>query len=317
LRAVRLQRLARVGPQRGRRPAARYRLLRLSIKMGNEQSVPVDQSVPPVAEVLETGGDVTTLLTKQDVFLYLPGPRPSAEGWTADSWGLGNPAGVAYLHLTAGEGGPISCGLWQREDQTVQSARLKAKMGAPLASGGPMIGARAPLAAGHSLLARGFISVSHGRIHSGLEAVRDSSRYFVLTLRGEGGRSGVLGFGFADREAAFALKSAIQDYAARVARHGLQEPSMVDSVDTGRGGEGTPPVTSGPSEFSLPAGGTLVLDLGQRGRDVGRKGLRLAPPPPPPTVVGGAPLPSAAPAAHAPPPPHAEEEDEFGELESA
>ena len=45
-----------------------------------------------------------------------------------------------------------------------------------------------------------------------VQAVNDSSRYFVLKLVGDGGRAAFIGMGFADRADSFDLNVALQDH---------------------------------------------------------------------------------------------------------
>ena len=45
-----------------------------------------------------------------------------------------------------------------------------------------------------------------------IEAVLDSSRYFVVRIQNEGGQSANVGIGFADRGDSFDLNVALQDY---------------------------------------------------------------------------------------------------------
>lgn len=247
------------------------------------------------------------LSSRLDCFIYVLRPRPTAEGYLANEWGLGSPAAHAYV-LATGVGSVIHVGLWQTSGQA-DASTLKAKRhaGPPKP---PFTGARAPLGLNHALLARAEVGMSGGTLTRGFESVRDSSRYFVLTVKAADGRAAPLGVGFETRDAAFALKSALYDYAVRVDR----QAAGARALERRRRGEEAPsphPLAPAPAraavqahtepdatrgvhvgEFALAPSARLTLRLGSGGSGGGEGGHRaggskLGTPPPPPAYSRG------------------------------
>ena len=116
-----------------------------------------------------------TLLVKPEVFVYKIPPRPSARGYRAADWNLTAPDWTGRLRcVVKGK----ACEL-----------RLEDK------SSGELFGA-CPVETYPGMA---------------VEAVTDSSRYFVICLQ-DSGRKAFIGIGFADRSDSFDLNVALQDH---------------------------------------------------------------------------------------------------------
>ncbi|KAJ3608920.1 hypothetical protein NHX12_023448 [Muraenolepis orangiensis] len=106
-----------------------------------------------------------------------------------------------------------------------------------------------------------------------VETVSDSSRYFVLRIQDDNGRSAFIGVGFEDRGDAFDFNVALQDHFKWVKQD--EELSKTDqSAD------------SGPQlDLGFKEGQTITLNIGQgkkrdKPRPQGSGGFGLLPPPP-------------------------------------
>jgi len=115
-------------------------------------------------------------LVKAEVFVYNIPPRPSNRGYRASDWKLDAP------------------------DFT---GRLK------VASKGPKLFIKIEDKVSGELFAQCPVDEYPG---PAIEAVLDSSRYFVVRIQNEGGQSANVGIGFADRGDSFDLNVALQDY---------------------------------------------------------------------------------------------------------
>ncbi|CAL9705598.1 unnamed protein product [Knipowitschia caucasica] len=106
-----------------------------------------------------------------------------------------------------------------------------------------------------------------------VETVSDSSRYFVLRIQDESGRSAFIGVGFGDRGDAFDFNVALQDHFKWV-KQDIELSKQAQAPDT------TPKLDLGFKE-----GQTITLNIGQskkkdRSRPQSSGGLGLLPPPP-------------------------------------
>ncbi|VDD76583.1 unnamed protein product [Mesocestoides corti] len=120
----------------------------------------------------------SVLLVKKEVFLYSLPPRQSTRGYRAADWSLNSPAWTGRLRIvTKGHGKTLYIKL---EDAT--SGKLYAQC--PVDE------------------------------HPGVavEQVLDSSRYFVIRLMSDDGRTVFVGIGFAERSDSFDFNLAIQDH---------------------------------------------------------------------------------------------------------
>lgn len=120
----------------------------------------------------------SVLLVKREVFVYILPPRQSARGYRAADWSLNSPAWTGRLRVVT--------------KSTENTLYLRLEDGT---SG--CLYAQCPV--------ESFPSEA-------VEQVLDSSRYFVVRLVSEGGRSVLVGIGFAERSDAFDLNVAIQDH---------------------------------------------------------------------------------------------------------
>ncbi|XP_041649461.1 adaptin ear-binding coat-associated protein 1-like isoform X2 [Cheilinus undulatus] len=106
-----------------------------------------------------------------------------------------------------------------------------------------------------------------------VETVSDSSRYFVLRIQDDNGRSAFIGIGFGDRGDAFDFNVALQDHFKWVKQENefkkqAQAPDNTPKLDLG-----------------FKEGQTITLNIGQskkkdRSRPQSSGGLGLLPPPP-------------------------------------
>ncbi|XP_053948725.1 NECAP-like protein CG9132 isoform X1 [Anastrepha ludens] len=118
----------------------------------------------------------SVLIVKPEVFIYKIPPRASNRGYRAADWNLGEPTWTGRMRLVA-KG--TACNL-KLEDKTTGA-----------------------------LFANCPIDTYPG---VAIEAVSDSSRYFVIRVQDDNGRSAFLGLGFGDRSDSFDLNVALQDH---------------------------------------------------------------------------------------------------------
>lgn len=118
----------------------------------------------------------SVLIVKPEVFIYKIPPRASNRGYRAADWNLGEPTWTGRMRLVA-KGTTVNLKL---EDKT---------------SG--------------ELFANCPVDTYPG---VAIEAVSDSSRYFVIRVQDDNGRSAFLGLGFGDRSDSFDLNVALQDH---------------------------------------------------------------------------------------------------------
>ncbi|KAL8574782.1 hypothetical protein ACOMHN_035325 [Nucella lapillus] len=204
----------------------------------------------------------SVLCVKNEVFVYKIPPRPSNRGYRAAEWKLDSPDWTGRLRIVAAN-----------KDLFI---KLESKDGE--------LFAQCPVDS--------YPSVA-------VEAVMDSSRYFVLRIKDGSGRTAFIGIGFADRSDSFDLNVSLQDHFK-----GLKQEQ--EAVKT------TQQLMQGPTlDLGFKAGQTITLNLGtKRGDGPAAKskpkprttGAFLPPPPggpgamriPPPAAAGVAPPPSSA-----------------------
>nr|SVE81652.1 EOG090X0G5X [Daphnia magna] len=116
------------------------------------------------------------LLVKQEVFVFKIPPRTSNRGYRAADWNLSTPDWTGRMRLLA-KG--TEC-ILKLEDKV--SGELFAKCPVDTYPG------------------------------IAIEAVSDSSRYFVVRIQDDSGRAAFIGVGFADRSDSFDLNVALQDH---------------------------------------------------------------------------------------------------------
>ncbi|XP_037075984.1 NECAP-like protein CG9132 [Pollicipes pollicipes] len=228
----------------------------------------------------------STLLVKQEVFVYQIPPRTSARGYRAADWNLGTPDWTGRMKLTSRG---RAC-----------TIRLEDRNSGELFANCPI---------------DGYPSVA-------IEAVTDSSRYFVLRIMDDGGRTAFIGVGFADRSDSFDLNVALQDHFKWVKKEHQIEKEKTEptqKLDLGfkdgqtikinmkiarKNQEGGEDEDHSPSHRAKP-----------RGSAGSGAGLGLLPPPPGASIAAP-PRPAAAPAP-VPAPAAAPAASEWGDFASA
>jgi len=125
-----------------------------------------------------------------------------------------------------------------------------------------------------------FAQASYDKTGTAVEAVLDSSRYFVLRVEGEGGRKAYIGLGFEERTESFDFNVALQDYVKR-SKAATDPESALDAA-----------VHAPPPDYSLKDGQTMTIKIplkdgkkvagstASSGNGLGGGGLGLLPPPP-------------------------------------
>ncbi|XP_039676164.1 adaptin ear-binding coat-associated protein 1 isoform X1 [Perca fluviatilis] len=177
------------------------------------------------------------LCMKPDVNVYRIPPRASNRAYRAADWKLDTPDWTGRMRVTA--------------KGQVAYVKLEDKVSGELF-------AQAPL--------REYPGVA-------LETVSDSSRYFVLRIEDDNGRSAFIGVGFGDRGDAFDFNVALQDHFKWV----KQDTEFSKSAQLG---------DSGPKlDLGFKEGQTITLNIGQgkkrdKPRPQGAGGFGLLPPPP-------------------------------------
>lgn len=116
------------------------------------------------------------LLVKNEVFVYKIPPRTSAKGFRAADWNLSTPDWTGRLRVME------------------KSRQVKLKL---------------EDRGSNELFAACPVEAYPG---PAIESVTDSSRYFVIKIVDEGGRSAFIGIGFSDRSDSFDLNVALQDH---------------------------------------------------------------------------------------------------------
>jgi len=187
--------------------------------MGNDTSLPLQQetmtnhetNVTGASDVHDESNEPSVLLsTIEECFVYnkVP-PRPSADGWRAQDWpgGLDNPWKTGCLRIT-GRASELFLCVW------LKNAGDKTKVPA----GAALDATTLPAAQGHLLLLQCRVPLFDERGWTfWIEAVLDSSRYFVLRLE-KGTAVQLCGIGFRERNAAFELKDSIHNYVSQIKR---------------------------------------------------------------------------------------------------
>jgi len=116
------------------------------------------------------------LLVKPEVFVYKIPPRQSARGYRAADWTLSNPDWTGRMRVM--------------EKSKKVRLKLEDRGSGELFAACPVEAYPGPA----------------------IEAVTDSSRYFVIRIMDDGGRSAFIGIGFSDRSDSFDLNVALQDH---------------------------------------------------------------------------------------------------------
>ncbi|MBN3301406.1 NECP1 protein, partial [Amia calva] len=177
------------------------------------------------------------LIVKPDVNVYRIPPRASNRGYRAADWKLEQPDWSGRLRITA--------------KGKVAYIKLEDKVSGELF-------AQAPIDQYPGIA---------------METVSDSSRYFVIRIQDDNGRSAFIGIGFSDRGDAFDFNVSLQDHFKWVKQESeinkqSQSQDSVPKLDLG-----------------FKEGQTITLNIGQtkkkeKSRPQGSGGFGLLPPPP-------------------------------------
>lgn len=219
----------------------------------------------------------SVLLVKPEVYVFNIPPRSSNRGYRAADWNLAEPSWTGRMRLTA-KGNEVAVKL---EDKNTGE-----------------------------LFAKCPIETYPG---VAIESVSDSSRYFVLRIQDDNGRTAFIGIGFGDRSDSFDLNVALQDHFKWVKKEKqISEEPKGPSLDLG-----------------FKEGETIKINMKitkKEGADGNSKsksklpgagGLGLLPPPPSgklPAPPGSSPAGSPA---HAPKPGNSGSSDSWGDFKSA
>ncbi|KAL6461227.1 hypothetical protein MHYP_G00311930 [Metynnis hypsauchen] len=187
---------------------------------------------------MTTEGEYESVLcVKPDVNVYRIPPRATNRGYRAADWKLDAPDWTGRMRITA--------------KGKVAYIKLEDKVSGELFAQAPV---------------QEYPGIA-------VETVNDSSRYFVLRIQDDNGRSAFIGVGFGDRGDAFDFNVALQDHFKWV----KQENEIIKNAQA---------VDSGPKlDLGFKEGQTITLNIGQgKKRDKPRPqssgGLGLLPPPP-------------------------------------
>lgn len=123
------------------------------------------------------------LLQKPEVFVYKIPPRQSARGYRAADWNLTSPDWTGRLRVMSSSEGSVKLKLEDKGSNELFAACPVAQYPGPA-----------------------------------IEAVTDSSRYFVIKIVDDNGRSAFIGIGFSDRSDSFDLNVALQDHFKQVTK---------------------------------------------------------------------------------------------------
>ncbi|XP_051949252.1 adaptin ear-binding coat-associated protein 1-like [Xyrauchen texanus] len=177
------------------------------------------------------------LCVKPDVNVYRIPPRASNRGYRAADWKLDTPDWTGRMRITA--------------KGKVAYIKLEDKISGELF-------AQAPI--------QEYPGIA-------VETVSDSSRYFVLRIQDDNGRSAFIGVGFGDRGDSFDFNVTLQDHFKWVKQE----------IEISKGSQAA---DSGPKlDLGFKEGQTITLNIGQgkkrdKPRPQGSGGLGLLPPPP-------------------------------------
>lgn len=174
------------------------------------------------------------LLVKSEVFVYKIPPRQSARGYRAADWNLSSPDWTGRMRV-------------MEKSQKVQ-LKLEDRGSNELFAACPIDQYPGPA----------------------VEAVTDSSRYFVIKIVDDNGRSAFIGIGFSDRSDSFDLNVALQDHFK-----GVTKEAEIAKEDVG----------SKPQlDLAFKEGQTIKVNINipksDKSRSRGKGGGGILPPPP-------------------------------------
>ena len=152
------------------------------------------------------------LLVKAEVFVYKIPPRQSARGYRAADWNLSNPDWTGRLRVMEQSkkvkdsiSPVISVSLYTDN----RFPELQLLFVISLFVWAVQVRLKLEDKSSGELFAACPVEAYPG---PAVEAVTDSSRYFVIKIVDDGGRSAFIGMGFSDRSDSFDLNVALQDH---------------------------------------------------------------------------------------------------------
>ncbi|CAK1552141.1 unnamed protein product [Leptosia nina] len=211
----------------------------------------------------------SVLLVKNEVFVFKIPPRTTNRGYRAADWNLQEPQWTGRMRLVS------------KGDELIM--KLEDKVSGELF-------AKCPIDK--------YPGVA-------LESVTDSSRYFVVRIQDDNGRSAYIGLGFGDRSDSFDLNVALQDHFKYLRKEQETEDGSQQQLD-----------------LSFKEGETIKInmkitkkdggDVSRPRRTGGAGGVGLLPPPP-----GASKLPPPPSPQHVPTPSATAPSTEWGDFNSA
>ena len=146
------------------------------------------------------------LLVKQEVFVYKIPPRQSARGYRAADWNLSSPDWTGRLRIMEASKKVVVtiCIIVLDTIQLIVELELVHNNNVTL-----QVRLKLEDKGSGELFAACPVDAYPG---PAVEAVTDSSRYFVIKIVDEGGRSAFIGMGFSDRADSFDLNVTLQDH---------------------------------------------------------------------------------------------------------
>lgn len=162
------------------------------------------------------------LYIAREISVYRIPPLNANEGYRANDWG------------------DLACPLWKGRLRIIENSK-GASLNLEDAQTGEL-----------------FARAEYDPLHPSVEAVLDSSRYFVVRVE-DAGKKAYIGIGFAERADSFDFNVALQDYTKR--RKALLNPPSISSE------ESSPHIPSGPKkDYSLKEGQTFSIAIPGRGK---------------------------------------------------
>mmetsp|Transcript_1826 Transcript_1826/g.2731 ORF Transcript_1826/g.2731 Transcript_1826/m.2731 type:complete len:302 (+) Transcript_1826:70-975(+) len=239
-----------------------------------------------------------TLLRVEETFVYKVPPMMTSSGHRAEDWNLAKPIATCSLHV-------------DRVDSKLllQLFKDRPKLDGPPGATEKYLFAQCKVSLKINLSSSKELSTP--KMEHWVEAVTDSSRYFVIRISDENtGREAHVGMGFRERNEALNFKMSLQDYEKTMRKEamvdGLSSSSSADSStlspqdkhDTGESNDATQAIDLGVSKLSLKEGETIHVNIKgakskprkkTQGGGSGPGGFLLKKPPPPTSLEGATP----------------------------
>ena len=159
-----------------------------------------------------------TLLRVEETFVYKIPPMATSGGHHADDWDLGNPIATCSLHV-------------KRVNSTlcIQLLKDRPKPNAPPGATEKHLFAQCKVCLNLSSTTEPTF-----KMHYYVEAVTDSSRYFVLRISNDQGREAHVGMGFRERNDALNFKMSLQDYDNAMRKEALSLEMLLENSNSSK-----------------------------------------------------------------------------------